>query len=329
MKYLVTGATGLLGNNIVRELLARGQSVRVLTRTTSDPRPLQGLGVERIAGDVTDAAAMARACQGVDVVIHAAGHVHIGWSQREVHEQINVGGTQNVARAARQAKARMVHVSSVNALGLGPLRAPASEESALAGIVECPYVATKRRGEEIVLSEVGQGLDAVIVNPGFMLGPWDWKPSSGRMLLEVARFAPLAPVGAFSVCDVRDVAAGTLAAVEKGRTGRRYILAGHNLTYMQAWRHFARVAGSPGPWFWAGPINRWIGGWWGDRAYARTGREPELNSAAIAMSCQHHCFVSTRAESELGYQVRPLEETIQAAWTWFVEHGYVQPRRIG
>lgn len=324
MKYLVTGATGLLGNNIVRELLARGAAVRVLARTSSDPRPLEGLEVEKAAGDVRDAEAVRRAVAGVDVVIHAAGHVHIGWSQQDVHEEINVGGARAVASAARGAGAVMVHVSSVNALGLGTLASPASEENPLPGIVECPYPATKRRADSAVLAEVAKGLSAVIVHPGFMLGPWDWKPSSGKMLLEVAKFAPLAPVGAFSVCDVRDVAAGAIAAAAVAQSGRRFILAGHNLTYMESWKLFARIAGGRGPVFWAGPINRWIGGWWGDRQFRRSGIEGDLNSAAIAMSSQQHCFSSARAEQELGYRIRPLEETVQDAWNWFVEHGYVK-----
>ena len=322
MKYLVTGATGLLGNNIVRELLARGEGVRVLTRATSDPRPLADLNVEKAIGDVCDAASVNAACAGVDVVIHCAGHVHIGWSQQEQHEAINVGGTRNVAAAALAARAKLVHVSSVNALGMGSLASPATEDNPLPGICPCHYPVTKKRGDELVLEAVGRGLKAAIVHPGFMLGPWDWKPSSGRMLLEVAKGVPLAPVGAHSVCDVRDVAAGAIAAVSAANSGRRFILAGHNLTYWQSWKLMAKLTGGRGPWFPAGPINRWIGAWWGDRKYRRTGIEPELNSAAITMSCEQHCFSSARAEKELGYQIRPLEETIGDAWQWFLEHGY-------
>src|SRR4029079_19039702 len=121
------------------------------------------------------------------------------------------------------------------------------EESALPGIVECPYVVTKREAERIVLGEVEKGLDATIVNPGCMFGPWDWKPSSGKMLLAVTKFAPIYPLGAVSFCDDRDVAAGTLAAVERGRKGQRYILGGHNLSYRAAWRQMAALVGKRGP----------------------------------------------------------------------------------
>jgi dihydroflavonol-4-reductase len=326
MKYLVTGATGLLGNNIVRALVARGACVRVLSRATSDPRPLAGLDVERATGDVCDAASVTAAASGIDIVIHCAGHVQIGWSQQEQHEAINVGGTRNVTAAAERAGAKLVHVSSVNALGLGRLAQPADEDSPLPGIVSSHYAVTKRRGDEIVMEAVARGLPAVIVHPGFMLGPWDWKPSSGRMLLEVANFVPLAPIGAHSMCDVRDVAAGVIAASKSAVPGRRFILAGHNISYIDSWKLMARIAGGRGPLFCAGPINRWIGGWWGDRRFRRTGIEPELNSAAIGMSSQQHCFSSARAEKELGYKIRPLEETVRDAWQWFVEHGYAKKR---
>src|SRR5262245_19035711 len=123
-KYLVTGATGLLGNNIVRQLVDAGQAVRVLSRSTSDGRALEWLPVERVTGDVRDAAIVAEACRGVDVVIHSAGHVHLGWKQLDQHGQINVEGTRNVAAGARGAGVRLVHVSAINALGLGRLKQP-------------------------------------------------------------------------------------------------------------------------------------------------------------------------------------------------------------
>src|SRR6185295_15702603 len=117
----------------------------------------------------------------------------LGWSQGELHQQINVEGTRNVAAAARAAGAKLVHVSTVNALALGRRQSPAAEDTALPGIVECPYVLTKRASEEVVLEEVGRGLSATIVHPGLIFGPWDWKPSSGKMFLAVARYTPFAP----------------------------------------------------------------------------------------------------------------------------------------
>ena len=321
-KYLITGATGLLGNNIVRQLLAAGELVRVLARNTSDTRPLADLAVERLAGDVRDVAAVAAACQGMDVIIHCAGHVHIGWTQLEEHRRTNIEGSRNVAAAARAAGARLVHVSSINALGLGLLSQPADEETALPGIVECPYVVTKREAELVVLDEVSRGLWAAIVNPSLMLGPWDWKPSSGKMVLNVARFAPLAPLGAANFCDVRDVAMGAIAAASRGTPGRRYVLGAHNLTYWEAWRQMAALAGKRGPVLPMGPLFRAFTVPLLDLHRRITGREGDANSAALLMGRQQHCFTSRRAEQELGYRTRPLAQTLADTWAWFRAHGY-------
>ncbi len=322
MRYLVTGATGLVGNNVVRLLLAAGHEVTVLTRATSDPRPLDGLDVHKLSGDVLDAASVAEACQGIDVVIHAAGHVHIGWREQDLHQAINVEGTRHVALVARKAGAKLVHVSSVNALGLGSLDTPADEDSALPGIVPVPYVTTKQAAERIVLDEVSRGLWATIVNPGTMFGPWDWKPSSGKMLLEVSKGSLFAPVGAGSFCDARDVAAGVILAVERGQSGRRYILAGHNLKFRDLWRQIAALAGKPGPWVPMGPIFRAIAGPVCDIRTRLSGRETAANSGALAMSRQSHCFRSDRAKNELGYEFRLLDETLRDAWQWLGEYGF-------
>lgn len=327
MKYLVTGGTGLLGNNVVRRLLEQGQAVRVLARARNDSRPLAGLDVDFVTGDVRDAAAVARALDGVDRVVHCAGYVHIGWSHAADHRAVNVGGTENVASTARERGVRMVHVSSVNALGLGSLVHPADEESALPGIVPCPYVTTKREAEERVLAEVERGLSAVMVHPSYMLGPWDWKPTSGQMLLECAKMAPFPPIGACSLADARDVAAGILAAGDSSAVGRRFILAGHNLTYRELFERFARLGGAIGPIIPAGPVVRAIGSFGGDLRGRLTGTEPGVNSASIALSKQEHCFSSLRAETELGYKIRPMEEIIQSAWEWFIENGYVPQSR--
>jgi dihydroflavonol-4-reductase len=173
-----------------------------------------------------------------------------------------------------------------------------------------------------VLEEVSRGLDAAIVNPGCMFGPWDWKPSSGKMLLAVTKFAPIYPVGAVSFCDARDVAVGTIAAASRGQAGRKYVLGGHNLSYLAAWRQIAALAGKRGPISPMGPLFRAAVAPLLDLVTAVTGREGDANSAILLMGRQEHCFSSRRAESELGYQPRPFAETLADTWAWFREHGY-------
>jgi dihydroflavonol-4-reductase len=328
--FLVTGATGLVGNNVVRQLVSRGQSVRVLVRGRGQTvdRAFAGLPVERRSGELDDARSLEAAADGAAVVIHSAAMVHCGWRHLDEMREVNVAGTRRVARAARLAGARLIHVSSVDAIGLRPDGRPADEETPPGGMPECPYVVTKREAEAAVLEEVDRGLDAVIVNPVYMVGPWDWKPSSGRMLLEVSAGKGLfAPPGGNDFVDVRDVAAGILAAIERGRTGRRYILGGHGLSYLEAWRIFARVTGRMQPLGMAPPAAVRMAGWLGDAVSLFTRRERPVNSAATAMSMLAHNFSTRRAEAELGYTYRSFEATVQDAWEWFLERGYARAAR--
>lgn len=320
---LVTGATGLLGNNVVRRLLDTGHRVRVLARATADNRPLAGLDIEMVEGDVRQREAVTRAVRGVDCVVHSAGYVHIGWTGLDAARAINVEGTRYVGEAARDAGAKLVHVSSIDALGLAPRDRPGDEDTPPVGGVKCPYVISKREAEQVVLQLVAEGLNASIVNPGFMIGPNDWKPSSGRMLLQVARGWGLwAPLGTNCYCDVRDVADGILSAARQGAAGRRYILAGETLSYFQAWRIFAEVTGGTPPMFPAGPLIRIGAGLVCDVVGKLTGREPDVNSASTATSAQRRNFSSERARRELGYHMRPLRESAADAWRWFRANGY-------
>lgn len=321
---LVTGATGLVGNNIVRQLLARGDAVRVLVRAGRDERPLDGLDLDHATGDLCDEAAVRRAVRGVAGVIHAGGLVHLGWSKVDQHRAVNVEGTRHVAQAARDEGVRMIHVSSCDALAVRSIAEPADESMVPATEPQIPYPRFKWLAERVVLEEVARGLDAVIVNPSFMLGPWDWKPSSGRMLLEVWRgHGRFAPKGWFSICDVRDAAAAIIVALDRGRRGERYILAGETMTYYQAWRMFAQVSGGPRPWTPVHPAILRVVGALCDGAARLTGQEGDINSASIQLAILPKAYTSAKAAQELAYHSRPPQESAQAAWAWFQEHGYV------
>ncbi len=323
---LVTGATGLVGNNVVRALLESGHAVRTLVRAAADPRPLEGLEVERVTGDVTDAASVNAAVQGCRAVIHAAAEVHIGRTGLERQRRINVEGTRNIADAARKARVRLVHVSTCDAVGQGTAEMPATEDTPLPP-ARLPYVITKREAERVVFGNAVAGLDAVIVNPAFMIGPWDWKPSSGKMLLEVAAGrGTFAPRGSTSLCDVRDVARAIVAALTQGVSGERYILAGRTLLWLELWRKFAEVSGGRRPVCRAGPLMIWIGGWGGDVWGMIRRKEPAFNSAAARHAWQERYYSSAKAEQTLGYTIRPAEETIRDAWAWFQEHGYTHSK---
>jgi dihydroflavonol-4-reductase len=323
MSILVTGATGLVGNNVVRHLLRQGRAVRVLVREGADQRPLDGLAIERCYGDIRDAAAVSRAVAGVTAVIHSAAYLHIGRENHELQREINVRGTENVARSARLAKARLLHISTINALDVPADRVPLDETGHGSRNVPCGYVLTKQEAEAVVRREIADGLDGLIANPGFMLGEWDWKPSSSRMFIEVVRRRPLlAPRGGLSVCDIDDVTAALVQALDHSATGRQFILAGHNVTYLELWRRMAACAGSRPPLGKIGPVISWGAGLVGDALARLRGWESDLNSAAVRMSGLFHFYSSDRAKAELNYRPRPLEETIRRTYAWLVRQRY-------
>ena len=323
MSILVTGATGLVGNNVVRHLLQQGRAVRVLVREGADQRPLDGLSIERCYGDVRDADAVTRACAGVTAVIHSAAYLHIGREKLALQREINVRGTENVARAARLAKARLLHISTINALDVPADGVPLDETGQGRQNVPCGYVLTKQEAEAVVRREIANGLDGLIANPGFMLGEWDWKPSSSRMFIQVVRRRPLlAPRGGLSVCDIDDVTAALIQALDHSPTGRQFILAGHNITYLELWRRMAACAGSRPPLGRIGPVISWGAGLVGDTLARLRGNESDLNSAAVRMSGLFHFYSSERAKAELNYRPRPLEETIRRTYAWLVQQRY-------
>ncbi len=323
MNVLVTGSTGLLGGNVVRQLLDRGTAVRVLVRQSADPRPLDGLDVERVIGDIRDADAVRKAVAGCQAVVHSAARVHIGWSGLAESRQINVEGTRHVAQAAAEQGARMIHVSSVDAVGMGTREHPASEETSYTPHTPCPYPITKREADLEILAKIKTGLDAVIVYPSFMLGPWDWKPSSGRMLLEVARRRPpVAPRGTNDFTHVVDVARAIVTAIDRGERGAQYILSGEWQNYLVAFRVMAEICGVRGPLISVGPVILYTAGWLGDLKAKLSGREGDVNSAAIRLLREPRFYSHAKATAELDYHPRGLKTAAQDAWRWFCEHGY-------
>ena len=322
-RILVTGGTGLVGNNVIRLLVEQGHNVVALVRAGSSSRPLEGLDVETVVGDVQDRSSIIAACNNVDAVVHSAGIVRIGWSLAGNMREINVDGTRHVVNAAEQNGCRLVHVSTVNALAVtGPDEA--NEETPSSGNeIACNYVETKRAADTIVHEAIADGLDATIVYPGMMLGPWDWKPSSGQMLLAVGRqFTPAAPAGGISVSDVRDVAKSIvgIATADEAPPHRDYITAGHNLTYFELWQRMATVAGARPPVFRIGKLLEKSLCLGSDVISKVLPNESLVNSAAIRMGQQFHYYDSHRAQSDLGYRISDLDATIADAWQWLNEY---------
>ena len=323
MRILITGATGFLGNNLVRALLKDGHEVAVTLRHSSNRKAISGLKVESFDIDLNKPNDVSMALSGSDVVIHSAAMIQLGWTKLQQSRKVNVEATATIAEAARRKGIRMIHVSSVDALGAATENEVGDEEKLNPPKPPCSYVVSKRESESAVILEVANGLDGVIVNPGFMVGPYDWKPSSGEMMLTVAKkFTPFAPAGGCSVVDVRDVADGIVSAIKHGQTGQRYILGGQNMTYLELWQLMASVAGSRGP---KRKLPNWLAvlaGKSGDVFGKLFRNEPQVNSAATQMGQMFHYYSSAKAEKHLGYKIGSVEDALKDAWDWFVLHGY-------
>ena len=328
MRVLVTGATGFLGNNLCRTLIQQGHEPVAAVRSVSDLRSLDGLAVEIVTVDFEDSGDLAVAMESVDAVVHAAALIHLGWSKLDASRKVNVDTTVRIAQIARQKSIRMIFVSSVDALGLASPDNIGTEERLDPPKPANNYVVSKREAETEFLLEVANGLDGMIVNPGFLVGPYDWKPSSGEMMLAIYKnFIFFVPGGGCSVVDVRDVAAGIISAIENGQAGQRYIMAGENMTYFDLWDRMAKVmkCGGPKRKFRDGFAN--FIGWVCDSFGKVTGKEPLVNSAMMQMGQMHHYYSSEKAIAELGYKINDVDDAIADAFDWFVANGYVKVKK--
>jgi dihydroflavonol-4-reductase len=331
----VTGASGLLGGNLAIELLRQGHAVRATRRSEASTRHLAEHPIEWAQADLDDPAAVGRAFAGADVVFHCAALVSILPHPTPELVATNVGGTQNVIAAVRATGVRrLVHCSTTTAVGVSEDGRPCTEASRWNlpehGLAD-GYATTKRQAEEVVQQAVREGLDAVIVNPAYMLGPYDAKPSSGKLIVGVVeRQAPGVSTGRNNFVDVRDVARGMILAWEKGRTGERYILGGENLSNAEVFRLIAEVAGVP-PLTWRVPRPIAVAvGLFGDLQHAITGKEPLItrNSVRWAYTTTFQAS-SDKAEAELGYRHGPLEPAIADAIAWFHAHGILKAASRG
>jgi dihydroflavonol-4-reductase len=243
--------------------------------------------------------------------------------------EINVGGTRNVLEAAlEEGASRVVYVSTVDTLGLSSKEAPADEtwEHESMARFNNPYVDTKYEAEQAALEIAARGLDMVIVKPTYMIGEWDTKPSSGQMVIEVARGRAVGcPGGGNNFVDVLDVARGIMLAMDKGRSGESYILANQdgNLTYGEMFTIIARIAGVSPPRFQIPYFLAMAGGYALDLAGGLFGFEPDVNSVTAKMGYAPHYFTPEKAVRELGIPQSPIQGAVERALAWFKARGMI------
>lgn len=325
---LVTGGTGFVGTHVVRALIARGRSVRCLVRRGSIRTNLDGLGVEIVPGDLADLPSLRAAAAGCGVVYHCAADYRLGARRPAEIFAANVGGTDNVLRAAADAGARrVVYTSSVGALGLTADGSPADEEtpvrpSTLIGA----YKKSKHAAEKVALDWAARGLPLVIVNPSTPVGERDVKPTpTGKMVVDFlnGRMPAYVDTG-LNLVDVRDVAAGHLLAAERGRIGERYILGNRNMTLKEILDALAAITGLPAPRWKLPHAIPWVAAVV-DLAISRVaGREPSIPLEGVRLARHRMYFDSSKAVRELNLPQSDVFGALARSVAWFRENGYAR-----
>ena len=319
---LVTGSTGFIGGQLCRALCEQGHAVRAFHRPTSLTRVLEGLPVEHALGDLTQPDSVNAAMQGIEVVFHVAALLG-GQENSGRMYAITVEGTRAVLQAALRAGVRrVVHTSSVAALGVPDFADPGSlpineNHSWNYRPDRWPYGYAKHLAELEVQKAVAQGLDAVIVNPSVVFGPGDVYRQSSSIIMQVARRRlPALTEGGLNVVHIQDVVAGHLAALECGVTGERYILGGENMTHATLARKIAKITGAPAPLLVLPP---WMArGLVVPARLAQTFIPLPLAYNSLYLAGYRFYYQTSKAVVELGLnQPLPANQAISDAYAWF------------
>ena len=328
MKVLVTGPDGLLGSNLIRELLNRGYSVTAMTENDKKSLTIENLPIQRIVANLLDAQDIINATVGMDTVIHCAASTSMFPARSEIINKINIGGTQNIVDACKKNKVKgLIYVGTANSFSSGNLHNLGTEKNLYSSEnYGLDYMDSKYKAQLIVLENAKNGsLNAIVVNPTFMIGPFDSRPSSGEMGLSVyKRKIPGYTLGGKNFIAVKDVAVAITYAITNARNGECYILGNENLTYKKAFEKIAKTIGVsplrinfPTKVVLAfGKINSFLA-----TTFKYTTKMPyELT----LLSSEIHYYSSAKARAELGLPQTPIEGAIKDCFEWFLENGYLK-----
>src|SRR5229473_4516407 len=329
MLALVTGATGFLGSHVARVLAEQGAQLRLLVRPASDLRNLDGLNADRVVGDLRDAASIEKALSGCDVAFHVAADYRLWVRDPGEMYRSNVEGTRSLLEAARnQGVRRVVYTSSVATMGFTSERTSVADEQSPVGIDDMigHYKRSKFMAEQVAVEAARSGVAVVIVNPTTPIGERDIKPTpTGRIVLDfLKRKFPAYVETGLNLVDATECARGHVQALEKGRSGERYILGGENLTLKQILDRLAAITGLKSPTVKLPYVFALATGVVDEMVTGRLlGREPRATIDAVRMGRKMMFVSSAKAERELGWRTVPVDGALRRSVDWFRGNGYV------
>jgi len=327
MLAFVTGATGFLGSHVARVLADNGADMRLLVRSSSNLRNVEGLRADHALGDLRDPASLEKAMAGCDVVFHVAADYRLWVRDPNEMYRSNVEGTRAILEAARKnGVRRVVYTSSVATIGFTRNGYPANEDSpvSLADMIG-HYKRSKFMAEQLALEAGRSGLEVVVVNPTTPVGDQDVKPTpTGRIVVDfLKRKFPAYVETGLNLVDVRECARGHVTALEKGKSGERYILGGENLTLKQILDKLAKITGLPSPILKLPYIFAYAAGIADEIVTGRLrGREPRATIDTVRMGAKKMFVSSDKAERDLGWKIVPVESALRRAAEWFRVNGY-------
>ena len=331
MTTLVTGAAGFLGSHVARQLVARGDDVRVLLRASSTNRAIADLSLEYVTGDLRDPASLDRAMKGVKRVFHVAADYRL-WARRsrEIYDS-NVGGTKNLLAAAKRAGVeQLIYTSTVATIAVDRPKLPNEFTDAKLDEMVGHYKRSKWMAEREVLNAAKNGLPVIVAMPTTPVGPWDWKPTpTGKIILDFlnGKMPGYVETG-LNFVGVEECAAGHLLLAEKGKVGERYLLGGENLTLKAMLDMLAKVTGLRAPSLKI-PHGLALGVAYANTVFSRLlGREPGIPIEGVKIA-RHMMFVDcSRAQRELGFKAGPVAAALERAVRWYEANGYIAKGRV-
>jgi nucleoside-diphosphate-sugar epimerase len=320
----VTGGTGFVGLNMVKELMIRGWDVTALHRPSSDLKLLKRFRAKLAVGAITDQGSLMGAIpQGTDTIFHVAGNTNM-WRQGNAEQtRDNVDGTRNVVEAAlAKGVRRLVVTSSISAYG--PVDGEITEETpSLAANSRVNYQKSKWQAQEIARAAVAQGLEVMIMQPGAIMGPYDIGTWSRLFLMVRDDKLPGVPASLLTFTHVREVVAAHIAAADKGHNGGSYLLGGENRTMLELVREIAGLLGKPVPAKETSLGVLRVAAALGDFASRFTGKQPPITPEMTDSISRKVSTASAKAQRELGYRVVSLEDMVKDCYNWMVAEGRI------